>query len=243
MPRRLAQLRKFWRLLPSKTYRRGLLNGVAASLEHQTILSPLQVHTVIDIGANVGQFSLLAQKLYPSAKIFAFEPLQQPAERYEMLFRNQPEVMLRSCAIGPVEQISVMHVSNRPDSSSLLPITTTQERFAPGTAEVALISVEVRRLDNVISMDMLVAPVLLKLDVQGFELEALKGCVGVLPKVAFVYVEVSFVELYAGQALADEIVGFLRAHGFSLAGVNQPSYDREGHCVQADFLFRRRSTT
>ncbi len=44
-------------------------------------------------------------------------------------------------------------------------------------------------------------------------------------------------ELYEGQALADEVIAYLRAHGFRLQGTYNLSYDRKGRAIQGDFLF------
>jgi hypothetical protein len=62
------------RLLRTEIFRYGLRHGVAASIEHEGALSGLGVRTVVDIGANLGQFSLLAPVLYHGARIYAFEP-------------------------------------------------------------------------------------------------------------------------------------------------------------------------
>ncbi|HEB94406.1 MAG TPA: FkbM family methyltransferase, partial [Gammaproteobacteria bacterium] len=77
----------------------------------------------------------------------------------------------------------------------------------------------------------------LKIDVQGFEMEVLRGCEELLRRFQYVYVECSFVELYAGQAFADEIIAFLRERNFILDGVYNPCYDKNGRAVQADFFF------
>jgi hypothetical protein len=83
----------------------------------------------------------------------------------------------------------------------------------------------------------IVAPAMLKLDVQGYELEALRGCEDLLDRFAYVYVECSFVELYVGQALADEIIAWLMERGWYLKGIYNMTYDRKGSSIQADFLF------
>ena len=80
-------------------------------------------------------------------------------------------------------------------------------------------------------------PAFLKLDVRGLELEALRGCEDLLARFAPVYAECSFVELYKGQALADEIMAYLGDRGFRLSGIYNLSYDKNGKTVQGDFLF------
>ncbi|AER56163.1 methyltransferase FkbM [Pseudoxanthomonas spadix BD-a59] len=87
----------------------------------------------------------------------------------------------------------------------------------------------------------LAEPALLKMDVQGFELPALAGCEGMLDRFAWIYVECWFMELYAGQALADAVIAWLRERerGLGLAGAYNMADDGQGRAVQADFLFGR----
>jgi hypothetical protein len=97
----------------------------------------------------------------------------------------------------------------------------------------------VRRLDDAIKPEQITAPALLRLDVRCYELQALRGCEALLDAFAWVYCECSFVELYAGQMLADEVIAWLRARGFGLLGAYNMAFDHAGRAVQADFLFGR----
>jgi hypothetical protein len=112
-----------------------------------------------------------------------------------------------------------------------------QQRLFPETGEVRTETIKVGRLANFVSAGDIKAPALLKLDVQGFELEALRGCEDLLGRFSQVYVECSFVELYSGQALAHEVIDWLGERGFVLKGVHNMGYDRNGRAVQGDFLF------
>jgi hypothetical protein len=62
----------------------------------------------------------------------------------------------------------------------------------------------------------------------------------VLAKADAVYIELSFVELYSGQALAGDIVDMLGKSGLAMAGLFNQMYDRNGDALQADFLFLKR---
>lgn len=146
---------------------------------------------------------------------------------------------LVEAAIGPELGEAVIHLSARDDSSSLLPITARQNAIFPGTAETGTASVKVTRLTDEVVAEELTMPALLKLDVQGFELQALAGCEDLLDRFAWVYAECSFVELYAGQAFADAVIAWLRERGFVLRGVYNMAYEGDGRAVQADFLFGR----
>ena len=130
-----------------------------------------------------------------------------------------------------------MHLASRADSSSLLPLGSAQKQLFD-MDEAGQLTVAVRRLDAVIDTADLPRPALLKIDVQGFEYETLKGAAGLLSAIDTVYVEASFVELYAGQKLAEDVAGLLEAHGFVEAGRFNIS-QKKGRDVQADLLFAR----
>jgi FkbM family methyltransferase len=211
---------------------------VAAGTEHEPVLRTLgNVRMVVDVGANRGQFALVARHCFPEARIVSFEPLPRPASRFARVFARDPAVVLHQVAIGPEEEVATMHVSSKDDSSSLLPMTVLQNRLFPRTAEVDTQQVRTTQLTHFITDSQIDRPALLKLDVQGFELQALQGCAELLKAFSYIYVECSFVELYANQVLADEVIAWLRKRNSRLVGIHNVSYDRGGRAIQADFLF------
>ena len=227
-------------ILKSPYYRTRLLrHRVAAGVEHVRVLSGLDCRTVVDIGANRGQFSLVARQCHPQARVISFEPQPTAAAKFRAVFADDDRVTLHEVAIGPTPGNATIHVSRRDDSSSLLPITGTQVALFPGTAKADTATVRVAPLREFVSAEDIQPPAFLKLDVQGYELEALRGCEDLLDRFAYVYAECSFIELYGGQALADEVIAWLRERGFRLRGVHNMDYDRGGRAIQADFLFAR----
>jgi FkbM family methyltransferase len=214
--------------------------GVLAGSEHRYVLTN-ELATVVDIGANRGQFSLAVRRWAPKARIIAFEPLVKPAEIFRRIFANDELVVLHEAALGPKDERTTMHVSASDDSSSLLPISPLQSEIFPGTEEVETTNVRVVPLDVFVRNSDLVAPAMLKLDVQGFELNALCGCETLLHFFDQIYCECSFVELYSGQALAADVIELLSKKGFKINGVYNPAFDNDGRAIQADFLFKRNS--
>lgn len=240
--RRLKQLQKLIKVLANSGYRTSFRRaGVAAATEHESLLKTLRFSTVVDIGANRGQFSLVARRCFPAARIIAFEPLPAAAERFRNALRGDALVTLHQIAIGPSKAEATMHVAAYDDSSSLLPITELQQSLCTGTREVATATVQVDTLSNCIESNELQSPALLKIDVQGFELAVLHGSASLLSRFSHAYIECSFVELYMGQALAAEVIDHLGGHGFDLRGVYNVEYDSQGCALQADFLFAARN--
>lgn len=239
LPRRARRLVKLLRLLGDPVFRRGLRFGVGAAIEHRAVIAPMALETVVDVGANVGQFSLLVRALHPRARIVAFEPLARAAARYRRVFARDPGAVLHEAAVAPRPGAATLHVSASPDSSSLLPITERQTTLFPGTEAVGTVRVEAGPLDAFVTRADLAPPALLKIDVQGFELEVLRASLSLLAAFDRIYVEASYEELYEGQALAGDVAAFLAGQGFAEAGRFNVDRDRDGRPVQADFLFRR----
>jgi len=206
-----------------------------ASSEHRVILAR-PWRTIVDIGANRGQFALAARE-WTKAQIVSFEPLPGAVQVFRHALEGDARVRVHQLAIGPDVREGTMHVSGRDDSSSLLAIGGEQSRLFPGTGEVGTLSVRVAPLSSTIDAEEIAPPALLKLDVQGYEYDALLGCENLLSKFSGIYCECSFIELYEGQRLAFEVIALLVERGFVLSGMYNPTYDDEGRCIQADLWF------
>lgn len=235
----LGRVRKLARVVREPDYRRGLRYGVAAAIEHEAIPFRSDFATVVDVGANRGQFALFAAHQFPKATLICIEPLPRARARLERVVPHTARLRLCDVAVADETGLAAFHVSRADDSSSLLPIGPRQRKAFPGTEERTTITVQVRRLDDILESGDLVAPALLKVDVQGGELRVLRGAGPLLNSIHAVLVEASFVELYDGQALIDEVWSFLRHTGFSCRGIWSATYGPAGECLQGDFLFSR----
>lgn len=235
----IGKIKKLSKLAVDKTYRNAVLKGSAAGIEHEKVLRKLDCNTIIDVGANKGQFALAARKCFPKAKIYSFEPLTHPAEIFEKVFSDDKNVKLFRFAVSSESGETEIHISHREDSSSLLPISEKQNEMFPGTYEVGTEKIVMKRLNEVLNITDMAKPVLMKIDVQGFELSVLKGSVELLGEIKYIYSECSYIELYKGQALFPEISAFLENYGYKLAGEYNTSYDNKGDPIQSDFLFER----
>jgi FkbM family methyltransferase len=206
------------------------------SVEHIEAIGRFTPRTLIDVGANKGQFSLMARYLLPNIQIHAFEPLEAERKLYQSVVKKPTK--LYATALGSMSGQATFFVTSRPDSSSLLQPATAQ-KSAYGVEVTSSITVSVVQLSHIIDITAMARPILLKLDVQGGELDVLKGAEDILPLIDTIYCEVSLVRLYERQPLAGEIVNYLAGHGFALRGVFNQSVTKAFGPTQADFLFER----
>jgi FkbM family methyltransferase len=237
---RIRQVAKALQLMRRRRFALAMLrHRIGATTEHIEAIRLCKAATLLDIGANKGQFSLAYREFTPEGRILAFEPFPESAGKFRAVFADDARAELHQTALADKEGEATFYVTTRKDSSSLLEPGAAQEA-AYGVRDEATTTVAVKRLDQVVDMGALARPVLLKIDVQGAELKVLEGCVD-LESADFLYIELSFVELYKGQPLFDDVEAYLRRRGFTPAGFFNQSVTKEFGPTQVDVLFARSS--
>lgn len=194
--------------------------------------------TVIDVGANKGQFSRAAAVVFPGARIVAFEPLASVAAAWRENLADVADAEVHVCALGAEAATVDFHPHEYSLSSSVLPLAPgAGGEGGGGAGELEPVEVPLRRLDDVIEPDGLAGPVLCKLDVQGYELEVLRGAPETLRRVDALVVELAFERHYEGQPLFTEMLDELAGRGFVLDVPIDVRRDEAGTVVEMDGLF------
>jgi len=181
-------------------------------VEHVPAIRGLRPRTLVDLGANKGQFSLVARRLFPEILIHAFEPIATERAKLSSVLKGE-QISIYPVAVGRQAETREFFVTSRLDSSSLLkPTLVAKETF--DILPVSVNSIAVVRLADVIRLAELPRPVLLKIDVQGGELDVFKSARRLLRSAVIVQTEISFVPLYRNQPPFGTIDTFLRDMGF-----------------------------
>ena len=236
---RLALASQRWR-------RRRRLKGTSASdlrhghldsLELLELLRPSPPRVIHDIGANVGTWTSLAKAIFPEASVEAFEPLEAMAAAFSRRTSGLPGVRLHPVALGPREGVVTLEVTDFPDATSVLPLAE-EGRRAFGVSPVERREVRMATLDGLIAAGSVQPPDLLKLDVQGYEVEVLKGGGQALRGARAVLCEISFRRFYQGQAGFSDVIGHLGERGFRLHAFGQGLVPGQP-LAQVDALFMK----
>ena len=201
----------------------------------------LPFKTVIDIGAHAGEFTELARRRVPDARVFAFEPLPGAFAVLQSVISAAPTGSYAyPFALGDSDASLTMTEYPFTPCSSLLKAEKGNRALVPYMAFGTRRAVRVRRLDDVLSHSDLVHPVLMKIDVQGYEDRVLRGAEKILGDVDVLIIETSFVSLYAGQLLHADVRSWLERHGFLYSGcVQQHRAFGSETVMQEDSLFIR----
>jgi FkbM family methyltransferase len=181
------------------------------------------IGTVLDVGANEGQFIKVARALFPEARVLAFEPNPRVIHRLQDLLSSSGKDAVFPIACGRETATKPLHLATFGPATSLLHPTSLRIPDFPAVETKESISVQVERLDRLVSgHGSAPKPYLLKIDVQGFELEVLQGTFGIMPDIAAIVCEVNLVPFYEGQASFEDIYAFMRQHDFKLADIAEP---------------------
>lgn len=205
------------------------------------ILAPREVLTVIDGGANVGDVAWHMRANFPAATIHAFEP--DPDSFTQLSDRFLDDVRLVPVCAGLSEQTGTATLYRYEESglNALAPLQgdagTHLEGYgvAPvGSTEIELTSIDAYCAD--LGIDFID---FLKLDLQGWEIPALRGAAEMAStgRIGVIYTEVNFVDLYADQDRYEHVAAVLDELGFRLFNLYAMSFNRKGQLGWADALF------
>jgi FkbM family methyltransferase len=196
--------------------------------------------TVIDVGANVGQFAVASAKLFSGVRVHSFEPVPGCVEELRKNVAGLKGVTVYPLALGEKAGEARLRVNAYTHASSFLPITRMHREAFPKVRESGEVPVEVSTLDRVFSGVELPGPVLLKLDVQGYEEQVIWGGAETLRRVDYVVLEASFRRMYEGEPLFADLMRLMEDHGFRFERpVGWLTAPGNGEVLQMDALFAR----
>lgn len=192
---------------------------------------------IFDVGANRGQTSLQLASLCLEAKIWAFEPNPNLFPKLEKKVSRYERIMPMQMALGDRQTTLPLHIMGSDLNSSLLHYAREdgQDRM------VQTVEVPVTTLD-LFCKEKRIAPInLLKTDVQGFDLQVMKGAQGLFERdqIHAVFCEINIHKMYEHQGSFEETYAFLFANGFRLCGLYDLIREKGFHIHWCDALFIR----
>lgn len=198
---------------------------------------PLSPQTILDVGACVGDVARQLAELYQPEFVGLVEPQPELSTKLQKLNLASGQRIF-SCALGRIEGTVQLNVLANNSSTSLLQVAPgCDELFHRPMNVLQIVDVPMRTLDSVFNECGLEELDLLKVDVQGYELEVFAGGRETLRRTRVIVCEASFFEHYLGQPLFQTIYQHMIESGYRMHKTFGYSYDDRGHPLQCDVVF------
>ncbi len=209
-------------------------------------INHFKVRSVVDVGANKGQFVNKLQKNGFKGKILSFEPLYNEYLYIKKLSnKNYNWEVEERCALGKKNSKKKFYISGNSESSSLLKILPRHTDIRPTSKTIGTQEVNVKKLDYFKDkISKFEKNLLLKIDSQGSEIDVLVGANKIIKNFKCIFVEVSLVTLYKNQKLWLDIIKYLKKLNFEVWSVDQLlKNNKTGQTYQLDIFFYKKSQT
>ena len=208
------------------------------------LLRGRQISLVLDVGANTGQYGVsLRHKVGYQGRIVSFEPLSDAFAGLQRTIIGDAHWQCCNIALGDRKDTSVINISANSWSSSLLPVSATTVGIEPSISYVGKQEISLHRLDQILDQ---VARhddrIFLKIDTQGYEMNVIKGALGVIDRFDLIQVETAFFEAYQGETLIGDMIKFFDCIGYKVVSLD-PGWENPttGELLEADVIFARKS--
>ena len=201
-------------------------------------LENFQITGVIDVGANVGQFGLDLRRHGFEGLIVSYEPVQETFGTLSQTIKQHQPWKAFQLGLGAAESERTINISgNAGLSSSILEMKSLHLENFPDSATIAKKKISISTIDKQLEvLELRPQDIMLKLDVQGFEAEVLKGASKSLSRIPLCYLEVSITPLYEGEVPFLPILIELSKHGHEVIDVFRGIKAKNGQLLQVDIL-------
>jgi FkbM family methyltransferase len=185
---------------------------------------------IFDVGAYQGDFANLCLNIWSETKVACFEALEPKVEQLNLLASREKSITVFPTLLGAKSQNNVP--LNLAETASSVLNEQVEQSFSVQICQM-------RTIDEVVAEDFYgVAPDFLKIDVQGYELEVLKGAEKTLPQIQVILAEINFLDIHQNVPLLADIVTWLNERNwvaYDICALTRRPLDKA--LWQADFIF------
>ena len=231
---------------------KGLLNRLGYDINkypnpdlrrRMELIQKYSITRLLDVGANVGQYSSFMREIGYNGNIVSFEPLKSAYVKLAEASKTDSKWEIHNYGLGDLEDKFEINVSKKSVCSSLLDMTSEMKGTYQGFKYIGKEIIEVKTLDQVFNeISNINDNILLKIDTQGYEKLILEGAKDTLDKICLLQLELSVVELYKEELLLTDMLSFLESKNFKLVSIETGmQHPKTAHLMQLDGLFVNRA--
>ena len=200
-----------------------------------------KIDTLLDIGANSGQYASEMRGYGYKGNIVSFEPLKDTFEELKATSIKDNNWLVNNYALGDENVTSLINVSGNSVSSSILNMLPSHLNSAPESKYVDKEKIQIKKLDSIFDSFCGVGnKVMMKIDVQGFEKNVLDGADESLNNIEIIQLEMSIVPLYENETTFIDMINYLDDKSFKLFSLENGYFDpHTGKLLQVDGIFEK----
>lgn len=187
--------------------------------------------TIVDVGVATDTEELYVH--FPNARYLFVEPCAEFENSLQALTQRYPGSVYMLAAAGASDGEITINVTPDLGGTSVFKTLEAQD----GAYDMSARTVPMFKIDTMWEALELQGPALLKVDVQGGEIEVLKGADQVLDNFEVIVLEVGMIEQYIGQPIFHEYVAYLADKGYVVYDIIHTGYADTGMLAQIDLVF------
>ena len=204
------------------------------------LLNHYKIDSILDVGANTGQYAKNIRAFGYTGRIVSFEPLSSVFTVLKKNAQRDPLWKVVNIALGEANDNRTINIAGNSRSSSLLPMLPIHLKYSPHTKYIGKERAKMRTLDSIIGK--YIRPnekIFLKVDTQGYEKRVVDGAINSLNKIIGMQLELSLVSLYEGESLLKDMLDFISEKGYNLVSLEPGFTIKTGQLFQVEAIFFR----
>lgn len=222
------------RLIPGNF--RFLPRGVSFYHDLKCDFPAWQFKTIFDVGAHEGESISDYRATYRNSNIYAFEPTVESFQRTKKAFKNDKKVFLFNFALGAESATGIL-IPGKQSSMNRVEAETNKNRETKISNGYQHQTIEIRKLDDIVTELGLNTIDILKIDTEGFEIDVLKGGSNTLSASipCFVHIEAGMYAANSHHCSFESITEELRRYDYQIYAI----YDQAHEWVKGAKQLRR----
>lgn len=189
--------------------------------------------SVIDIGAYKGEWSYYASQIFANSTFLMIEPQEDKQQGLKEIVEKSKNMRFASTLLGKENNDKVIFYEMETGSSIYAEQTDVGREIKNYRMET---------LDNLVAKEGIKGEYFIKLDVQGAELDVLKGATKVLEDTNFILLEASLLNYNENAPLFAEVVAYLNEKDFVLFDICDQNRKKDNTLFQVDLIFTKRNS-
>ncbi|MFW5704367.1 MAG: FkbM family methyltransferase [Nanoarchaeota archaeon] len=228
----------FFKLMPKSFYNNSYVKKaeeIQFFINLNKIIRNSKIDMVFDIGANIGSYSLILRKTGFNKKIIAFEPIKKYYLLAKKNLSKEKGILVENMALGNKTGFETINIaSNGGQSSSILNFSKIPNIKKISTEKIKIITIS----DYIKEKNLTKKKLFLKLDVQGYELNVLKG-IKDFSNIELIQLEMGFVNYYDGETLFEGLSDHMKKLNYRIVLIKTIGYKNSGEIQYMDVVFKK----